>query len=364
MAELDLNKATTTDLTNVVPDFIVDAKALDVDNKTGETFWYFSEATKNFGYYFQIPEIHSSANILATYTTGKGYKPGDNMTLKVELDHLSGMGVDSFQSIMWNMHIVKKIVGDAFAEIVKEGRALTNLIPISPERVRLVLEGGRIKRYDVWNGKEWKRKDKKDIFHITNNRIGDQVHGTSQIDAVRWVIDFRNELLVDVRKLSHRDMALGIAYYDTDNEGKITFANSQIEKAVKNGEMLGLPKDTVEIKEFPSKNPQNKIELIRLTGDLFYQTFEVPKVLATSEGFTEAGSMTGFLTFEPIYTREQAELEAALWSQIGIKVKFIRPPQLGGVVEDNQDKNNAGAIQPTDITPVLPETPPAEVPIV
>ena len=67
MAEYDLNKATTTDFTTQVPDFIVQAKSLDiVDPNSEETYWYFSEATANFGYLFTIPEVWSAASALAT----------------------------------------------------------------------------------------------------------------------------------------------------------------------------------------------------------------------------------------------------------------------------------------------------------
>ena len=275
MAEFNLSNATTTNLRDI-PDFIVSAIALDVsdpDNK--ETYWYFSEATKNFGYYLTIPEIHSAANALATWAFTRGWDVIDDIELRVQLEAIQGAGDDSFQTIMWNHEVVKLIVGDAFAEIVrnKDKSRLLNLVPISPERVRLVFVGSMLKRYDVWNGRKWKAMRKEQILHSSNNRIGDQMHGTSKLDAARFIIDFRNELLEDTRKLSHRDMALGIAYYKTNNVGKITYVNAQIEQAVKNGEMLGVPEGTVEIKEFPSKNPTNKLELIRYTGDFFYQIF-------------------------------------------------------------------------------------------
>ena len=78
MAEYNLSRGTTTDFTNQVEDFIVDAKALDVANPNQEEFyWFFSEATTNFGYYFSIPEIYSAANALATWAFGKGWETKD-----------------------------------------------------------------------------------------------------------------------------------------------------------------------------------------------------------------------------------------------------------------------------------------------
>ena len=356
MAELDLSKATTTDFTNKVEAFIVDAKALDVDNKTGETFWYFSEATKNFGYYFEIPEIHSSANSLANWAFARGFEtdPKRDTRMEVILGYTSGIGNDTFEIVMWNMQVVKKVVGDAFAEIIKIDGELQNLKVISPERVRLVLEKGLIKRYDVWNGKKWKEVKKEDMLHLSNNRIGDQVHGTSQIDACKWIIDARNEALISNRMIERRGRALGIAYYDTDNTGKITFANTQIEKAVNKGEMLGLPKDTVEIKEFPTKSTGDRIAWITYLENFFYQTFGVPRSIATSEGTSEVGGINGHLIFEPIYVKEQLELEKDLWNQVAIKIKFTRPPSLAPKTQENAEKNTGQlAIQPSEVEPKL-----------
>ena len=50
--------------------------------------------------------------------------------------------------------------------------------------------------------------------------------------------------------------------------------------------------------------------------------------MVTSEGYTEAGGKVGFLTFEPVYTWEQTQLEADLLSQLGWEIKFNRPPSL------------------------------------
>ena len=103
---------------------------------------------------------------------------------------------------MFNLLVGKLVVGDSFAEIVKMNRkgedVLVNLLPISPERVRVVFgEDKQIKRYDVYDGKKWKPLDKEKMFHSIGDRLADQIHGTSKVDAVKFAIDFRNELLHD-----------------------------------------------------------------------------------------------------------------------------------------------------------------------
>jgi hypothetical protein len=353
MADLNLSRATTTNIS--VPDFIVSSKTLDTTNADGETFWYFSDAPQNMGYYSEIPEINSAANTLSTWSTSRGWIT-ENKDMTRTLEGLDGMGKDTFETIMWNHLVMKFIVGDAFAEIKRGDQGqLVNLIPISPERVRIVFtKSGRIKRYDSWNGSKWKQIQTHNMLHSQNKRLGDQLHGTSQIDAVKWIIDARNEALITNRVIEKRGRALGIAYYKTNNEGKITYANEQIEKACENGQMLGLPEGTAEIKEFPTKPLSERMDWIRYLETFFYQVFGVPRSIATSDGTSEVGGINGHLIFEPIYAKEQMELERDLWNQVAIKVKFNRPPSLAPKTQEDAEKNAGQTnIQPAEVEPKL-----------
>ena len=355
MAELDLSNATTTNID--VPDFIVEAKALDVDNDDGETIWYFSDARQNMGYYSEIPEINSAANTLATWAFSKGVDYEDENT-KQEFEHVSGRGNDTFQTLMWNHEVVKLVVGDAFMEIVweddDETKALANLIPISPERVRIISKDGRILRYEVWNSSTstWKIIKTTHMYHSSNKRIGDQVHGTSQVDAVKWIIDARNEALITNRMIEIRGRALGIVEFTTNNQGKIEFANKAIEKAVRTGNMLGYSKGTMEIKDFPQKSLAERMEWIRYLETFFYQVFGVPRSIATSDGTSEVGGINGHLIFEPIYGKEQTDEEANIWNQMFRILTFNRPPSLAPKVQENQAANTGTTtIPPEEATP-------------
>jgi len=354
MAELNPNSATTTNFTATVPDFIVASKLLDNANRDKEIYyWYFDKSPQNLGYYSQIPEIFSACNALATWSVGRGWVT-DNLLLKKQLEHVSGMGKDTFEQIMWNHEVIKLIVGDAFAEVKRKDETIINIIPISPERVRIAFKDGRILYYETWNNSEWKKINKEDMLHSSNKRIGDQVHGTSQIDACKWIIDARNEALVDGRLIQNRGKALGIAYYKTDNTGKIAYANSQIEKAVKNGEMVGLPEGTVEIREFPTKNIVDRQSWIQYLENFFYQTFGVPRSIASSDGTSEVGGKMGHVIFEPIYAKEQRDLEQDLWNQQAVSITFNRPPSLGGLVAQEESKNTGQInIQPNDVSATM-----------
>jgi len=351
MAQLNLSKATTTEIS--VPDFIVQSMALDTENVSGETVTYFDEATKNMGYYSEIPEIASAVNSLATWSFGKGWETPDTLSA-TRLRNITGRGNDTFESIMWNHEVIKLVVGDSFMEIVRKRNKILNLIPISPERARIISKSGRITRYEIWNGKEWIKKKTTEIFHSSNKRIGDQVHGTSQINSAKWVIDARNEALITNRIIEKRGRALGIVYYKTNNTGKINYANSQIEKAVKDGQMVGLPEETAKIEDFPTKPLSERMDWIRYLENFFYQIFGVPRSIATSDGASEVGGINGHLIFEPIYGKEQLDMENELWQQMEIKIKFTRPPSLAPKTQENAEKNTGQtSIQPAEAEPKL-----------
>jgi len=347
----NLSNATTTDFTNQVPDFIVESKNLDVANSDGsETYVYFDKAPENFGYYFNHPQVSSPINSLATWAVSRGWKTEDAET-KIILENITGQGKDTFDTIMWNHEVVKLACGDAFMEVVRNKKKIINLIPISPERVKVVVKGARIIRYEIYNGKKWIKKKVEDILHSQNKRIGDQVHGTSLIQSNKAVIDALLEANKDERVIKHRDKALGVVYYKTNNTGKISYANTQIEKAVKNGEMVGLPEETAEIKPYPSRSSEDRQNWLQYLENLNYQTGGVPRSIATSDGTSEVGGKMGHVIFEPIYTKEQVDLEADLWNQLAIKIKFNRPPSLGGMQPELDESKNTGqiAIQPNDV---------------
>ena len=352
MANFNLSNATTTDFTNQVPDFIVESKALDAANDGNEeTYVYFDKATEDFGYYFNHPQVSSPANSLSTWTTSRGWTT-DDPQLQAELEHVTGMGKDTFETVMWNHEVTKLIVGDAFIEMVRSKKGvILNMIPISPERIKIVLKGPRILRYEIWNGSKWTKKQPEDLLHSQNKRIGDQVHGTSLIQSNKAVIDALLEANADERIIKHRDKALGVVYYKTNNAGKISYANTQIENAVKNGEMVGMPEDTAKIEPYPSKSSEDRQNWLQYLENLNYQTGGVPRSIATSDGTSEVGGKMGHVIFEPIYTKEQVDLENDLWNQQAIKIKFNRPPSLGGMQPEIDEAKNTGqvSIQPNDV---------------
>jgi len=339
MAQFDLNQGTTTDFKNQVPDFIVESMTLDVANTDGsETFVYYDKAAENYGYYFNHPQIASRINSLCTWAYGQGWTV-KNTKNKPILEHIKGNGKETFGQIIWNHGAVKLMNGDAFMEIKKQKGVLINLINISPERVKSVWKGSSITRYEIWDGGKWVKKQTTEIFHSLNKKIGDSNKGTSQVQANKNVNDAMIEAFEDERIIKHRDKALGVVYYKTNNSGKIAYANTQIQNAVKNGEMVGLPEDTAKIEPYPSKSSEDRQNWLTYVEGLGYNTSGVPRTMVTSDGTSEVGGINGHLIFQPIHGKEQLDMENDFWNQLAIKIKFTRPPSLAPQVQENQEKN-------------------------
>lgn len=354
MAELNISSATTTNFANTVPDFTVAARSLENANQNqDETYLYFDQASRMIGYIYQIPEIFNAASALCTWAVNRGWNCEDPY-MKAQLKHVMGLGNQTFTQLMWSHLFIKLIVKDAFMEVKKNDKGIIlNMIPISPERVRVVFgkPGGLIKRYDVWNGSEWRKIKIENMYHSTNKRIADQMGGISQVEIAKKIVDAKNEALDDERTIKHRDKALGIAYYETDKAGKIAYANSQIEKAVRNGEMVGLPKDTVKIEAYPSRSSEDRTAWMQYLDNLFYQIFGVPRSIASSDGTSEVGGKMGHVIFEPIYTKEQIDEEENWEYQHGVIIKFNRPPILGGLQPSNPGQDFAKNTGQTNIQP-------------
>ncbi len=346
MAELDIGQSTTTNFTGTETKFTVGAEIPDSHMiEDGDTFWDYPNATTDLGYYMNIAEAHSSINALSTYVTGQGFE-SDNKTVKL-LENISGSGEDGFLDVLWNQVVMTEALGDAMAEIVRNDKAhLINLKPLWIGDMRSVWnKQGMIKHYiHVPSNKVFQPHQ---IFHTMRNRIANQVHGTSIFTALKKIIDLKAEALDDEGLIRHREM-LGVLEVDTEDNTKITAAINAVQTAYKKKEVLVTMKGVSELKDNPMTT-KDRLSWMTYLDNLFYQSSGVPKAIVTSEGLTEAGGKVGFLTFQPFYTRKQVQLESDLWNQLAVRIKFNKPPQLGGMMREDEQKNTGQtSIQPND----------------
>lgn len=356
MAEFDISKTTTTDMASKVTTYSVDSERTDgIETNQNETYWDNDKAAQYLGYYKKIPELKKAIDALAMWTSGKGYQ-AQSLRLEAILENIIGWGEDTFESIVWNLIVCKKVFGDAFAEIIRdEDNRLINLKVLDPSVIRIVVDKkGIVKRYEQYEKPNKKGTPIKfqphQILHLCNERIADEIHGTSIIEACEWVILARNEAMTDYRKVLHRNVVpVRIIEIDTEDTTKRNALITEYEDAINKGEVLIIPKGTVNIKD-NTINIQDPISWIRYLENFFYQALGIPKVvLGGSEEFTEASSKIGYLTFEQVYSKEQRELEADLFNQLGIRIKFNKPASIKNELLQSEEKNTGQVgFQPKD----------------
>jgi hypothetical protein len=356
MASQDFREAST--ITTTAQDYSVSHKTIDEPSKTDETVYDNPNWSKYLGYYKQIPEFKEAIRALARWSVGRGYEAGPEE--QVILDHLIGAGEDSFQSIMTNHIIVKKTNGDAYAEIIKDDKTglLINLKPLNPGTMRTVFnKKGLILRYEEFDpnskGKEPVRKFKpEEIFHSMNDRVANETHGVSVLEACQWVIDARNEAMKDWRRISHLS-TIRVIYVDSSDTTQLTKIKTEYADAIKNGSVMVMPgkNGEVEILDYNLPPINSFLEWIRYLEGFFYQAVGVPRAIANTENFSEASSKVGYLTFEPVYVEEQTLLEQDIWNQLNIRVRFNRPASLSGVMQESEEKNTGQmGFQPSEMT--------------
>ena len=231
----DLSQITTTNMQGTVPETTISSQSPDQENVSGETVWDYPDAEENLGIYNEVPELKSAIKVLAKRVAGVGIE-GDSEAQGI-IQNIKGWGEDSFMSIMIQMVIEKKVFGDAFAEIVKsESGVITNLKKLYPGNMRVVVnDQGIIIRYEQRNKGNNKRLKPEQILHLVNDRMTNEIHGTSVIKTLKFIIEAKNEAIRDERVIRHREL-LGILQVDTNDPAKIATAITTYQKAIKNKE--------------------------------------------------------------------------------------------------------------------------------
>jgi len=363
MSELDISKADVlergmdSDTTQFTQSYEVASESLEY-GENGETIVNFPNAAKYNGLYKKYGQIKAAINTLALYVCGKGYDT--ETTYQNIMDYWKGWGEDTSHAIFWNMQVESLKQGDSFAEIVREtdyegNERIINLKPIAAERMRIVLgPEGTIIRYEIKKkGKVTHKFDPKDIFHICNDRVGDEQRGTSVIECCEWAINAIEEARRDYRILLHRNVVpVRIIEIDNDDTIKRNAFKTEYKDAIRKGEVLLIPKGTVEIKDTKIQI-QDPIAWIQSLENYLYIA-GIPRVIASPDDLSEGSSKIGYLLFEPIYSYRQTLLEADIWNQLQIRLTFHRPPSLMDSLKSNEAKNTSQTgMQPKEATATM-----------
>ncbi len=355
MGNPNFSKTTTTDLTSGVPDYTVDSKTTDGIYSQDENKWFNENASKYYGFYYGVGEFRAAINSFSTWTVGQGYTAGSNRE-KVILEGIRGWGEDTFRSILWAMVCTKKFNGDAYAEIIRneETETLINLKMLDPKRMAHISnKQGLLERYEYSEGDGKIRKIVPEkMFHLCNERILDEPHGTATTSAIEWVIEKILQAREDYARLMHVS-SVRIFYVDESDTARLAILKEQYKEGIKNKEVMILtckPEDA-RFQDLEVPPADAWIRWLEYLEDKLYKQLGVPKaVLGGTSDNTEASAKVGVLVYEPVWTQETIELEADVWNQLAIRIKINKQPSLLDNAQTDQAKNTGQVgFQPNDV---------------
>lgn len=333
MPETNILRTNTGDNKSTFKEYTVDAKTLDSASGQKETRYNNPNWTQWLGYYKQIPELKAAIDGKAKWTVGKGFtaSPGNTFIL----NQIKGFGVDTFNSIIENMIRTYHINGDAFAEIIRdEDKELKNLKPLNPGSMTIVANAqGKIIRYEqtLANGEKEKYNPDK-IFHLAKGRLADEIHGTSIIPSVEWIILARNEAMTDYRTMLHRNIyPVRIWHLDTDVETEVSAFKAKVAKGKYEGEDIFIPKGAVEQESaaLPTNATLDPKVWIEQLNKYFFEACGTPKIIiGNAQDFTESSVKIVYLAWEQTIEEEQLYIEEQVGMQLGIKIELTFPATL------------------------------------
>src|SRR3989337_2120124 len=183
----------TTDFSNQGTEYAVSFQTTDGAEINGTA--YTPNFKKYHGYYRKIPEQRTVINKFASWTFGRGIKADKKNREK--LDKIRGFGKDSARSVLKNQWRTALICGDSFAHEIKDTQGrLTNLKPLNPDKIAIIANSnGIIVGYQQEGREEMYSPD--EIYHLSYERIADEIHGIPFPECMEDLILSRNEAIKD-----------------------------------------------------------------------------------------------------------------------------------------------------------------------
>jgi hypothetical protein len=323
-----------------------------------ETTWINSNWSKYWGLFNEIADLKSAILMKCIWNVGKGWT-ADPET-QVILEHITGWGKDTFDDIIFNMEVIKRVGGDSYAEIIRDPDTdlIINLKPLDPGSIRIVVGSkGTIIRYEQINklgGKGITQHTFKpeEILHLSNNRLADQIHGISDIESLEKTILAENQNFEDINWImKHQAKPLIVFKLGTDDTAKIAAFTAKMDSALAKGENIYVPDDLNSFQyEVVQVNPSQMImEWRNDIRNKFYRNIGLPQIVPGAGGnSTESESKVIYLAFEQLVEKDQRYLELQLYNQLNIKVNFIPPATLSAELQQDQSKDGSMMPQPSD----------------
>ena len=338
---------------------VVTAPSYTLDSASDvESGWVNPRWTEYNGYY-RKNQGGTKANITqyAVWIAGRGFKTEES--IQKRLDKIRGNGTDTFKGILKNALRVKKVNGDSFAEIVTSnkkppeanGRNLINVKPLNAGRVEILANAaGIIVGYQQTNGKKGAEKknvgeklETWQIFHLSNDREGDEIHGISVYEGSTKMLDRIEQLDQDMKEVFHRYvMPFLIFKAKTDKEAELAKLTQAATTALNKGKGMVIPEKALDLADFkiPQFSTLNPMDWRKEWKSEAVKDLGMPELhMGNAEETNEASSKMVAFTFEQPVADEQEELEQQIFQQLNIKGKLVPPLSIDDSVSEDEAKD-------------------------
>lgn len=323
------------DTSLILDSYSVSAKETDGATGQGE-ITYTPNWAKWHGYYRTIPEFQGVIDKLASWTFGRGIKADKKNEEKMK--GITGFGKDTFRGIAKNQWRTALICGDSFAEIIKDKQGrIINLKPLNPGSIKIVENNkGILIRYEQTCNLPNSKPiifTPDEIFHLSYERIADEMHGIPFAEKLEQLILMRNEAMLDLKVLYHRNIKpINWIEVETDNTADLNFVQSKINDAYKKTENIVIPAGVIgEIKRLgtPQYSTLDSLPWLKFLVRQFVTACGMPEVImGWGEDTTEASSKIIYLAFQQTIEDMQIYNEEQYEEQINIIMELEFPASL------------------------------------
>ena len=361
MPELDISNARASDMENAFTETTVAPKTTEGISDAKETWYVNSLWPQHWAYFNEHPELKAAILMKAIWNVGKGYIADPQV--EAILDGITGWGKDTFQDVLFNLEVCRRIGRDSFAEIIRDDETgeLLNLKPLDPSSIRIVVnEKGILERYEQISklGKTTtvlRTFKPQEIFQLSNNRLADQIHGISDIESLDKTILAEIESFTDIKKVMHRQAKPFIIFkLKTDNEATINALVAKVDALRNKGEDLFIPDDEDILSyEVVQVNMSSVIMQWRQeVTNKFYRALGLPMIIFGTSGSTESGGKMEYFAHEQVFEHDQRFLENQIWAQLGLRINLIPPTSMAQALQSDSKKDAMQGleIQPSDVT--------------
>lgn len=348
------------------------SQSLDVAGDSKETTWDNNDWAKYNGYYRQNQGGSKAAiTQYAVWVVGRGWTT--DVATEKRLDKIRGNGTDTFKGILKNALRVKKVGGDSFCEIITSnnkppeanGRNIINVKPMDAGTTRIIANraGITIGYEQTISGKKiGKRLEPWQVFHLSNDREGSEIHGISVYEGSTAMLDRIQQLDEDMTIVYHRFvMPFLIFKAKTDKSGELAKLKAELADSLNKGQGLIIPDKSLDTDDFkvPQFSTLNPLDWRKEWKSEAIKDLGMPELhLGSADSTNDASAKMVYFQFEQPVADEQEELEQQILFQLRFKLKLTEPLSIDeNTTEDEKKDGNmdGGATENLSNKPIKKE---------